>query len=113
MVADSIKDKEAQSLVASYSDMPRSGAVSRATENAAVRALSAREYEEYIAIKYAVEAVLQIPDADEIMRVVSLYHWDKLKNFEFIARKVNISERTVRRRNSKFVYIVARNMRYL
>jgi RinA family phage transcriptional activator len=108
-----IKDKEAQNLIANYSAMPRSGGVSRSTENAAMRALSAREYEEYIAIKYAVEAVLQTKDGNEILRVVSMYHWDRLKNFDIIASKVNISERTARRRNSQFVYLVAKNMRYM
>lgn len=112
-MVDAIKDKESQSLIANYSAMPRSGGVSRSTENAATRALSAREYEEYIAIKYAVEAVMQRPEGQETMQVVSLYHWDKLKNFEFIADKLHMSERTARRRNSQFVYLVAKNMRYL
>lgn len=112
-MVDIIKDKESQSLIAIYSSTPRSGGVSRSTENAAIRTLSAREYEEYMAIKYAVEAVLQMPEGREIIQVVSLYHWDKLKNFELIADKLHISERTARRRNSQFVYLVAKNMRYL
>ncbi len=101
-----------QSVTASFSGMPHGSGVGRPVEGAALRAVSAREYDDYRAVQRAIEAANGWPDGDAVLEVVRLWHWMRVKNFDFIADSLHMSERTARRYNSRFVYECARNMGY-
>lgn len=112
VLRDRIDDRGRQSVTASVSGMPHGSGVGRPAEAAALRAVCAREYDDYIAVQRAIETVKGWPDGDLVLEVVRLWHWMRVKNFDYIADKLHVSERTARRYNSRFVYLVARNMGY-
>lgn len=110
---EKIDEASMQSVTASFSGMPHGSGASRSTENAALRAVSNREYDDYSAICRAIATASEWPDGEMVLAVVNLWHWKRLKNFEYIADTLHVSERTARRYNSKFVYETAKNMGYM
>ena len=95
------------SATANYSGMP-GGSGGRATEESALRQLSPREESDLDAVERALERV-----SDEVRDVVRLYHWKGVRNFETVGDLLHMSRNTAKRRNSRFVFEVARNMGYL
>ena len=98
---------QAVSATANYSGMP-GGSGGRTTEESALRQLSPREESDLDAVEQALERV-----SDEVRAVVRLDHWKGVRNFETVGDLLHMSARTVRRRNSRFVFEVAKNMGYL
>lgn len=90
-----------------YSGLPGASA-GRKTENSALRQLSPREEEDLAAVENAMERV-----SGEVLEVVRLYHWKGVRNFETVGDLLHMSRNTAKRRNSRFVWEVARNMGYL
>jgi hypothetical protein len=111
-MADRAQDNEAQSVIASYSAMPRNPWPSRSTENSAVRALSSRERDEYEAVKESIEYFKTAKDGTEILQVVALYYWKGVRNFETVGDLLHMSEKLARLRNRVFVYHVAEKIGY-
>ena len=116
-LADEMQDAEAQNMIANYSGMPKSGQASRSTENSAIKKVSKRDYEAFVAIMAAVETAKTWPDGEETLQVVDLYYWQKVKSFDYrealLAQTSKAkSGRTARRMNSRFVYQVAKNLGY-
>ena len=95
------------SVTANYSGMP-GGSGGRKTEDSALRQLSPREESDLDAVEQALERV-----SDEVRDVVRLYHWKGVRNFETVGDLLHMSRNTAKRRNSRFVFEVARNMGYL
>ena len=95
------------SATANYSGMP-GGSGGRTTEESALRQLSPREESDLDAVERALERV-----SDEVRDVVRLYHWKGVRNFETVGDLLHMSRNTAKRRNSRFVFEVARNMGYL
>lgn len=95
------------SATANYSGMP-GGSGGRTTEESALRQLSPREESDLDAVERALERV-----SDEVRAVVRLYHWKGVRNFETVGDLLHMSRNTAKRRNSRFVFEVARNMGYL
>ena len=95
------------SVTANYSGMP-GGSGGRKTEDSALRQLSPREESDLDAVEQALERV-----SDEVRAVVRLYHWKGVRNFETVGDLLHMSRNTAKRRNSRFVFEVARNMGYL
>ena len=98
---------QAVSATANYSGMPE-GSGGRTTEESALRQLSPREESDLDAVGRALERV-----SDEVRAVVRLYHWKGVRNFETVGDLLHMSRNTAKRRNSRFVFEVARNMGYL
>ena len=98
---------QAVSVTANYSGMP-GGSGGRKTEDSALRQLSPREESDLDAVEQALERV-----SDEVRDVVRLYHWKGVRNFETVGDLLHMSRNTAKRRNSRFVFEVARNMGYL
>lgn len=105
--------KQGQAVTPSYSGMPRGGGAGRNTESAALRGLSPREEADLRAVEKAIEEVGRQELGGEVLRVVELYHWRGVRNFETIGDMAHMSERTARRRNERFINAVARNLHYL
>lgn len=107
-----IDDLGRQSVTASVSGMPHGSGVGRPVEGAALRAVCAREYDDYIAVQRAIETAKGWPDGDAVLEVVRLWHWTRVKNFDYIADSLHMGRNTAKRKNARFVYEVARNMGY-
>ena len=107
-----VSDLGRQSVTASVSGMPHGSGAGRPVEGAALRVVSAREYEDYRAVHKAIETAKGWADGETVLEVVRLWHWMRVKNFDYISDKLHMSERTARRYNSRFVYECARNMGY-
>lgn len=93
--------------------MPKITGAKRKTENAALRGLSRREEAELEAVRRAIEDIGRSETGGEVLRVVELYHWKNIRNFETVGYLAHMSSNTAKRRNSKFVYTVAKNMGYI
>jgi phage transcriptional activator, RinA family len=106
------KDKQGASITASYSGMPRSGQPSRTSENCAMRQLSPREEEELEAVRLAIEDIGRQRDGRDILRIVEMVDWARTHTLQGAADRLHISERTARALRSRFIYAVAKNMRY-
>lgn len=106
------KEKQAQSVVADYSGMPRAGGANRKTESVALRQLSPREESDLAAVEDAIELLGRDELGREILLVVEYYHWRGIRNFDEVAYLLHMSRRTCERRNSRFIYEVARNLGY-
>ena len=109
-MAERARDDEAQNLIANYSAMPRNPMPSRSTENAAMRALNDRERDIYEAIKESIEYFQKAREGPEILRVVDLYHWKGVHNFETVGSMLYMSEKLAILRNRVFVYHVAEKL---
>lgn len=103
---------DGQSVVASSGGMPHGAGAGRPAEDAALRAVCAREYDDCAAVRRAVDAAREWADGEMVLEIVRLWHWTRVKNFDYIADRLHMSERTVRRYNARFVYEVARNLGY-
>ena len=104
--------KQAQSLTANYSGMPKGGGAGRNTEAVALRGLSAEEERCLRAVEKAIEDVGRQQTGGEVLRVVEMYHWRGVRNFETVGDLLHMSRNTAKRRNDKFVAAVARNLGY-
>lgn len=104
--------KQGQSVTASYSGMPRGGGAGRNTESAALRCLSPREEADLRAVEKAIEEVGRQELGGEVLRVVELYQWKGVRNFETIGEMLHMGRNTAKRRNERFLYAVAKNMGY-
>ena len=102
-----------QAVTPSYSGLPGSGRPGRRTEQAALRELSQREQQELEAVGRAIEDLGRAPDGKEILRVVELYHWQGIRNFETVAEITHLGRNTAKRRNARFIYTVAAYLGYL
>nr|DAF15346.1 MAG TPA: hypothetical protein [Caudoviricetes sp.] len=109
---DRIDDLGRQSVTASVSGMPHGSGVGRPVEGAALRAVCAREYDDYIAVQRAIETAEEWEDGEMVLDIVKMWHWLRVKNFDYIADTLHIGRGTAQRKNSKFVYEVAKNMGY-
>lgn len=117
LLADLMRDAEAQNVIANYSGMPRSGTASRTTEESATRALGKRDYEAFDAVSRAIQSVKRWPDGDTVLCIVDLHYWQKVGSFDYIEAQLAktasaVSSRSARRMNTAFVYVVARNLGY-
>lgn len=106
-------DAQSGSVTANYSGMPKDRNPSRTTENSALRQLAPREESDLYAVSLAIDDMRRAQDGDEVLRVVELYHWKGVHNFETIGDLLHMGATTAKRRNARFVYEVAKNMGYL
>ena len=106
-------DLQKQSTISNYSGMPKLKNISRTTETLASKQLSEKEEEEYWAVYHAIEDIKQLNIGKEILEVVELYHWRGVRNFDTVGYMSNMSESKAKRYNSKFVYTVAKKLKYL
>lgn len=110
---EAVAEAGTQSVTTAYSGMPHGSGAGRSTEGAALRAVSNREYDDFAAVSRAIAAASAWPDGELVLAVVNLWHWKRMKNFESIGDALHIGCSTAKRKNSKFVYEVAKNMGYM
>ena len=101
------------STTAGYSGMPHGSGTSRTTECAALRTLSPREEEELDAIELAVQQIGRKYDGQEILKIIEMVDWRKTHTVEGAGMVLFKDKNTTQRLRAKFVYAVAKNMRYL
>lgn len=106
------EDARRQSITAGAEPGRRGSGAGRPTEKAAMRGLAPREEADMEAVRRALEDLESDPREDDIVRVVRLYHWKGVRNFETVGDLAHLSPRTARRYNSRFVAAVARHMGY-
>ena len=112
-LARAIEAKETQRITPAYGHRGGgSRSTGRKTERTAIRTVTAREYEDYRAVKAALEIVEGWEDGAYVSQVVRLHSWQHM-TFDETADKLHLSERTCRRLFKRFVYLVAAGMGYV
>lgn len=102
-------DLRMQSMVANYSGMPRSGGVSRSTEDIAVRELPTTQQREYEAVRRAVEQTERYSNGQQRLAVVKMILWDRRYTLEGAALMVPCAWRTAAQWHGDFIKLVAKN----
>lgn len=112
-----LKRRKAQmhnsNIIANYSAMPKSNVSSRTTENIAIRELKPADERELQAVGKAIEAICDLSDGKEIMKIVELVDFKRTHFLRGAALECNISEQTAKRRRQVFVNECARQLGYL
>lgn len=107
-----VEERESQSITPAYEyKAGRSSATERKAERAAISAADSREYDDYHAVRSAIEAVKEWEDGEEILEIVRLHDWLGL-TFERIGEIIHSSEPSVKNRHTRFVYKVAEFLGY-
>lgn len=101
------------STTANYSGMPKGGGVNRTTESIALRTLSPREEEELEAVETAKRQIESKENGDKILKIVGMVDWNKTHTLEGAGMALFMDRNSAQELRSKFIYTVARNMRYL
>lgn len=97
-----------QSVTASITGMPGTGAESRDTEDIAIRELPYTKQREYEAVKRAVASVNQSQTANDRLALVDMVFWKRSHTLSGAAYKLNLSYTTAQRYHGEFVIAVAR-----
>lgn len=97
------------SMTANYSGMPRSGAVSRGTEDIAARELPSTRQREYEAVRLAIQQTERYPNGRERLAIIRMVLWDRQYTLEGAALMVPCSAMTARRYHTAFIMRVAKN----
>lgn len=98
-----------QSVTANYSGMPRSGGVSRGTEDIAVRELPTTAQREYEAVKRAIEQTERYSNGRQRLAIIKMVLWDKRYTLEGAALQIPCGIATAWRWHQDFIKQVAKN----
>ena len=108
-----VRDMSRQKITPGYSSQPGGNSSGRAVEDIAVRVLSSREYEDYAAVKAAINTAQTWRDGADVLEIVRLHAWIwPRESMESAARRVHVSQSTAKRMYSRFVYEAARELGY-
>ena len=108
-----VRDMSRQKITPGYSAQPGGKSSGRAVEDIAARVLSSREYEDYAAVKAAINIAQTWRDGADVLEVVRLHAWIwPRESLESAARRVHVSQSTAKRMYSRFVYEAARELGY-
>lgn len=108
-----LRDRKAELRKVSHSEDGVHTAATRTTENIALRLLSPREEEELYAVETAIEDIGRQRDGREILRIIELVDWSRRCNIAQAAFRLHMDRSTAARRRGRFLYAVARNLKYL
>ena len=108
-----VRDMSRQKITPGYSSQQGGQSSGRAVEDIAVRVLSSREYEDYAAVKAAINTAQTWRDGADVLEIVRLHAWIwPRESLESAARRVHVSQSTAKRMYSRFVYEAARELGY-
>ena len=103
------QDLHSQSVTASYSDEPRSGAVSRAAESVAIRELPSTKQREYEAVRRAVEVTERYKNGKDRLEVIRMVLWQQSHTIAGAALMIPCHEVTAGTWHAEFIRLVASN----
>lgn len=106
-------DLHSQSVTANYSGMPRSGGVSRGTEDIAVRELPTNSWREYEAVRRAIEQTERYQNGLQRLAIIRMVLWDRQYTLDGAALQIPCGIATAKRWHSEFVRLVASNYGFL
>lgn len=96
-----------QSVTPRLSGMPGTGAVSRGTEDIAIRELPFTNQREYEAVKRAIQRTQQYKNGTERLIIIDLVYWKKSHTLEGAGYKVGYSYDRAKQIHKEFVILVA------
>ena len=102
-------DLHSQSVTANYSGMPRSGDVSRGTEDIAVRELPTNSQREYEAVRRAIEQTERYQNGLQRLAIIRMVLWDRQYTLDGAALQIPCSWRTAAQWHGEFIRLVASN----
>ena len=102
-------DLHSQSVTANYSGMPRSGDVSRGTEDIAVRELPTNSQREYEAVRRAIEQTKRYQNGLQRLAIIRMVLWDRQYTLDGAALQIPCSWRTAAQWHGEFIRLVASN----
>lgn len=100
-------DLHTQSVTANYSGMPRSGGVSRGTEDIAVRELPTTAQREYEAVRRAIEQTERYSNGRQRLAIIKMVLWDKQYTLEGAALQIPCCISKAKMWHSEFIRLVA------
>ena len=106
-------DLHSQSVTANYSGMPRSGDVSRGTEDIAVRELPTNSQREYEAVRRAIEQTERYQNGLQRLAIIRMVLWDGQYTLEGAALQIPCGIATAWRWHGEFIRLVASNYGFL
>lgn len=113
MLQEQYTDLHQQAITPNMSGMPGGGSVSRAVEDVALRTLPGNMQKEYEAAVFALEEIMNKPEAGKQMQVVKLRFWDGTMTIAGAAMKVGYAERTARRICWRYILSIGRGMGFI
>lgn len=93
-----------------YAATGHGSGISKPTEQAALKEFPPYKQREYDAVRLAVTQISAFADGDDRIKLAEMMYWKRTHTLCGAAYKLNISERTARRWNKEFVYLVAEKM---
>ena len=95
-----------QRITAEMTGMPGTKAVSRSTENTALRQLPPARQREYDAVRKAIHKTRLLKTGCDRLAVVDMVLWKETHKIDGAAMQLYISERTANRYHSDFIRLV-------
>mgnify|MGYP007053692217 CR=1 FL=1 len=100
-------DLHQQSITANMSGMPGGGAVSRGTENIALKELPKMQQMEYDAVRKAIAVTEKMRNGAERLKIINLVFWKNSHTLQGAAMAVPISYETAVEYHRDFIMIAA------
>ena len=96
------------------SGMPKSGSVSRAAENVALRTMAPMKQLEYDSVTRAIEVTRLLPDGDLRIGLIDRMYWrGKKLNLDDVTYPIGIAEATGKRWHGAFIRLVGEFLGYI
>ena len=96
------------------SGMPKSGGVSRAVENIALRTMAPMKQLEYDAVTRAIEVTRLLPDGNLRIDLIDRMYWrGKKLNLDDVTYPIGIAEATGKRWHGAFIRLVGEFLGYI
>jgi len=106
-------DMQSGSSTANYSGMPRSGDVSRTTEQLATRQLSPQEEKLIDAVDRAIEEIRRHRDGADVLRIVEMVDFKRSHTMDGAALAIHMHRVTASNKRTRFVDMVGKNMGWM
>ena len=97
-------------VTARYGPSGGAGGPTSPVERAAIRGLPHPEQREHDAVEAAIEQTKTLPDAAARLRLVDLVFWRQSHTLQGAAREVHLSYASAKRRQERFILLVAQNL---
>lgn len=108
---EDLYNSKLQSVVASYSAMPRGGGAGRTIEQLAIRTLPQDEQKEYDAVLGAArETMREFWNGEQRLQLIDMVFWNKTHTLQGAALALHINYETAKRWQRDFAQKVAKRM---
>ena len=95
------------SVTPNYSAIGHGTEISKPTEQVALKLLPEVKQKEFDAVRKAVEETRGGPDGEHRIELIKAVYWRQNRTLYGAAHMIGISERTAKRWNATFIYLVA------